>query len=180
MQIHEIKPKTKKETSKRIGRGGKRGTYSGRGIKGQRSRAGTHKAEPLIRRVIKRYPKLRGYNFNRKSPDKQIVGLSDIEKKFNTGETVSPKTLLEKGLVRGLKDKTSVVKILSNGEIKKSVIIENCLVSKSAQEKVEKAGGEIKKQTQNNKENKKKTKRKKAVKCNALRSNAGRQSIFNF
>jgi large subunit ribosomal protein L15 len=45
-----------------VGRGGKKGTYSGRGIKGQKSRAGK-RLEPIIRSIIKRYPKLRGYRF---------------------------------------------------------------------------------------------------------------------
>jgi len=40
MQLHQLKPKNKLKKAKRIGRGGKRGTYSGKGIKGQRSRAG--------------------------------------------------------------------------------------------------------------------------------------------
>lgn len=59
MQLHELQPKHKLKKQKRIGRGGKRGTYSGRGIKGQKSRAG-RKLKPAIREFIKRYPKLRG------------------------------------------------------------------------------------------------------------------------
>jgi large subunit ribosomal protein L15 len=62
MQLHEIKPTHKLKKRKRVGRGGKRGTYSGRGQKGQLSRAG-RKLKPLIREIIKRYPKLRGYKF---------------------------------------------------------------------------------------------------------------------
>lgn len=62
MQLHELRPKHKIKKGKRIGRGGKRGTYSGRGMKGQKSRAGT-RFEPIIRGLIKRYPKLRGYRF---------------------------------------------------------------------------------------------------------------------
>jgi large subunit ribosomal protein L15 len=64
MQLHEIKPIYKIKKKKRIGRGGKRGTYSGKGIKGQKSRAGT-RFEPIIRGLIKRYPKLRGYKFKK-------------------------------------------------------------------------------------------------------------------
>jgi large subunit ribosomal protein L15 len=62
MQLHEIKPTHKLKKRKRVSRGGKRGTYSGRGQKGQLSRAG-RKLKPLIREIIKRYPKLRGYKF---------------------------------------------------------------------------------------------------------------------
>lgn len=63
MQLHELKPIHKKKRSKRIGRGGKKGTYAGRGVKGQKSRAG-RRLKPLVRELIKRYPKLRGYRFS--------------------------------------------------------------------------------------------------------------------
>lgn len=56
MQIHQIKPKIRKEPKKRVGRGGKRGTYSGRGSKGQKARAG-HRIRPYLRDVIKKLPK---------------------------------------------------------------------------------------------------------------------------
>jgi large subunit ribosomal protein L15 len=62
MQLHELRPIHKPHKKKRIGRGGKKGTYSGKGIKGQKSRAG-RKFKPLIREIIKRYPKKRGYKF---------------------------------------------------------------------------------------------------------------------
>lgn len=66
MQLHELKPNHKLKKTKRVGRGGKRGTYSGHGIKGQKSRAG-RKMQPIIRNIIKRYPKLRGHKFKSKS-----------------------------------------------------------------------------------------------------------------
>ena len=59
MQLHELRPKTKNKPRKRIGRGGKRGTISGRGTKGQNARAG-RKKRPELRDIIKRIPKLRG------------------------------------------------------------------------------------------------------------------------
>jgi large subunit ribosomal protein L15 len=62
MQLHELKPRHKLKKKKRVGRGGKRGTYSGRGQKGQLARAG-RKLKPIVREIIKRYPKLRGYKF---------------------------------------------------------------------------------------------------------------------
>ncbi len=54
-----LQPNIKEKSKKRVGRGGKRGTYSGRGIKGQKSRAG-RKMRPAIRDLIQRTPKLRG------------------------------------------------------------------------------------------------------------------------
>lgn len=65
MQIHQLKPIHKIKKKKRVGRGGKRGTYSGRGLKGQKSRAG-RKMQPAIREFIKKFPKLRGYRFKSK------------------------------------------------------------------------------------------------------------------
>jgi len=59
MQLHEIQPIHKNKSKKRVGRGGKRGTYSGRGLKGQKSRAG-RKIRPAIRDLMQRTPKLRG------------------------------------------------------------------------------------------------------------------------
>ena len=60
MQLHQLKPTHKAKRAKRVGRGGKKGTYSGRGMKGQKSRSGA-RMQPIIRELIKRYPKLRGY-----------------------------------------------------------------------------------------------------------------------
>jgi large subunit ribosomal protein L15 len=70
MQLHELKPIHKSKKRKRVGRGGKRGTFAGRGQKGQRSRAG-RKMKPVVRELIKRYPKLRGYKFKSKIKNKK-------------------------------------------------------------------------------------------------------------
>ena len=59
MQLHQLKPDHSRVTEKRIGRGGKRGTYSGRGTKGQHARSG-HRIRPAERDFIQRLPKLRG------------------------------------------------------------------------------------------------------------------------
>jgi large subunit ribosomal protein L15 len=138
MQIHELKIK-KNKSRKRIGRGGKKGTYSGRGMKGQKSRSGA-KINPIFEggrsTLIEHLPKKRG--FTSMFPKNQVIGLSTLEKKFNTGDTVVPALLLQKGLIDNIKTK---VKILNNGEITKKLTIEKCLVSKSAKEKIEKAGG---------------------------------------
>lgn len=59
MQLHQIQPKNSIKKSRRVGRGGKRGTYSGAGIKGQKSRAGA-KIRPELRDLVKKIHKLRG------------------------------------------------------------------------------------------------------------------------
>ena len=69
MQLHQIQPLNKRKSKRRVGRGGKRGTYCGRGMKGQRARAGA-KVRPEIRDLIKKIPKIRGYRFKRKSRPK--------------------------------------------------------------------------------------------------------------
>ena len=143
MQLHQLKPIHKRKRKKRVGRGGKKGTYSGRGIKGQKARAGA-RFQPAIRELIKKYPKLRGYKFKSKSSKPAIVNIEILAKKFKEKEKITPEILLNKGLVRKIKGKTPRVKILGRGEIKKPLIIENCEVSVQAKEKIEKAGGAIK------------------------------------
>ncbi len=142
MQLHELKPIHKLKKPKRVGRGGKKGTYSGRGIKGQKSRSG-RKLKPIIRELIKRYPKLRGYKFKKIPKFNVEVSLDILEKKFNSGEKINPKILLERKIIRRIKGKVPKVKILGRGEITKPITIENCQLSKSAKEKIEKAGGKI-------------------------------------
>ena len=73
-----------------------------------------------------------------------VLNLEVLEKKFNAGEIVSPKILLEKGIIGKIKGRTTEVKILGKGKINKKLIVENCEVSKSAKEKIEKSGGAIK------------------------------------
>ncbi len=146
MQLHEIRPKHKSRKKKRIGRGGKRGCYSGRGIKGQKSRAG-RKFKPAIRELIKKYPKLRGYRF--KSIDKEqklrlaILSLETLDKNFSSGDTVSPQVLFQKKLIRKVRGKLPKVKILG-GKVEKSLNLEGCLFSEGAKSAVEKAGGAVK------------------------------------
>ena len=147
MQLHQLKPIHKKKKRKRIGRGGKRGTYAGRGLKGQRSRAG-RRMKPIIRDWIKRYPKLRGYKFKGLGSPRRpsVINLETLEKKFKSGEIVNPKILLEKKLIRRIKGRFPKVKILGRqnrapGKLTKKLIIEGCQVSKSAREEIEKAGG---------------------------------------
>jgi len=147
MQLHEIRPIHKPKKQKRIGRGGKRGTYSGRGIKGQKSRAG-RRLQPVIRELIKRYPKLRGYRFKSSSQSQKsktaTLNLEVLEKKFQPEEKISPEILLEKKIVRRIKGRMPRVKILGKGKLTKALTIENCSVSRSAKEKIEKAGRTVK------------------------------------
>ena len=144
MQIHTIKRSHKLKEKKRVGRGGKRGTYSGKGQKGQKSRAG-RKFKPAIRNLIKRYHKLRGYQNNPVNKKEfTIVNLGILENNFTKGEKVNPQTLLEKRIIEKKKGRVPNVKILGKGELTKKLIIENCYVSKSVEEKIKKLEGTIK------------------------------------
>jgi len=140
MQLHQIKPKTKKKNIKRIGRGGKRGGYSGRGIKGQKSRAG-RKIRPQWRDILKKLPKKRGYRSPSLKKKPAVVNLSDLEKNFKENEKVNPKSLLEKGIIKKSKGKTPEVKLLGDGQITKPLLVSRCQISKQAKEKIEKIGG---------------------------------------
>jgi len=146
MQLHELRPKHKLKKRKRVGRGGKRGAYSGRGLKGQKAHAG-RRLEPIIRRLIKRYPKLRGYRFKSKSQTSKsqtvILNVEILDKKFKAGEKITPEILLERKIIGKIKGRMPRVKILGNGEITKPLTVENCIVSKSAKEKIEKAKGQV-------------------------------------
>ncbi len=130
---------------KRIARGGKKGTTSGKGTKGQKSRAG-HKIRPAERDLIKKLPKLRGRGINQfKSISARdvIVNIRDLERAFSSGDKVSPKTLIEKGLIGKRGGKVPIVKILGMGTLTKKLIIKGCGVSASARVQIEKLTGEI-------------------------------------
>ena len=143
MQIHELKPKHKSRSKKRVGRGGKHGTYSGKGIKGQKSRAG-RKMVPIIRELIKRYPKLKGYRSFAVENNFTIVNLATLEKVSKDGEIINPENLIKNGVISRIKGKAPQVKILSTGKLTKKLIIENCKTSKTAKEAIEKVGGSVK------------------------------------
>lgn len=142
VQLHQIKPKTKKKFKKIIGRGGKRGTYSGRGIKGQKARAG-RKIRPAIRDVIKKIPKKRGYRFASFKKKPVTINLDILNKKFDHEEKITPQTLFEKGIIKKSKGLLPGVKLLGGGEITKKLLVDKCQISKSAKEKIEKAHGRI-------------------------------------
>jgi len=144
MQLHELQPKHKNRTKKRVGRGGRKGTTSGHGSKGQKSRAG-RKMVPIIRELIKKYPKLKGYRSFVMENEFAVVNLDVLEKRSNDGETINPENLLKKGLISRIGGKTPKVKILGAGKLTKKIVVENCKASKTAIAAIEKAGGNIKK-----------------------------------
>jgi large subunit ribosomal protein L15 len=129
-----------KRTKKRVGRGlGSKGTTAGRGQKGQSSRSGVGNLKRLgMRHTMLATPKLRGF----KSLAGKIlaVNVGDLEKTYLVNEVVSPKTLYKKGLIARAAHE---VKILASGELTHAVTVKNCIVSKAAAEKIEKAGGKI-------------------------------------
>jgi len=143
MLINQIKFKLKKK--KRIGRGGKKGNYSGRGIKGQKARAG-RRIRPALRDVILKLPQLRGKDFKSKSKIEYVVNLEDINEKFEEGEIVNVESLVKKNLIKIRKsDKNKFVKILGNGNLTKKLIFSSeLLFSNKAKEKILNSGSEIK------------------------------------
>lgn len=142
MQLHQIKRKNKNKSKKRIGRGGKRGSYSGKGIKGQKSRAG-RKLRPELRDIIKKIPKKRGYRFKSFARKPKTINLGLIEKHFESGQKVTPKFLLKKGLIEKRKGFLPDIKLLGAGILTKKLLVSECQISKSALEKVKKAGGNV-------------------------------------
>lgn len=142
MQLHEIRPSHKKKKIKRIGRGGKRGTYSGKGIKGQKARAG-RRFQPFVRQLVKKYHKVRGSRSRRSVQPYATVLLDALEKHCKAGEVITPQLLIERRIARRIEGKIPMVKILDRGTLTKAFIIESCLMSKGAKAKIEKAGGTV-------------------------------------
>lgn len=142
MQLHNLKKHSSHRAKKLIGRGGKRGTTSGRGTKGQKARAG-NKRRPEMRDIIKKLPKLRGYRFKPVNVKPMVVNLTVLDKAFKDGEIVNATNLLLKKLIKRERGQNPLVKILATGELTKKLKFENCLVSVSAKAKIEKAGGSI-------------------------------------
>lgn len=138
MQLHELSPKFKRRAEKRVGRGGKRGTYSGRGQKGQKARAG-HRIRPAERDTISRLPKLRGVkNPPKRRVQKTEITLTDLQ---NLGEETIGKEVLKKhGIIKSVLED---VKVLCTGSISRAVTLRGIAVSASAKKKIEAAGGSI-------------------------------------
>jgi len=139
MQIHELKTRYQNRRKKRVGRGGKRGTTSGKGQKGQKARAG-HRIRPADRDIISKLPKLRGVKNKSRKEIAIEINVSDLAKIAVSGK-VDKKVLLEKGIINRT---FQAVKVLSNGELKTAVVLEGIPVSAGAKAKIEKAGGSVK------------------------------------
>jgi len=145
MQLHDLAPapgSTKKR--KRVGRGNAsgHGTTSGRGDKGQKSRAGGGKGpgfeggqNPLAMRL----PKLPGFK-NRWRQEYEIVNVGRLEDLFSKGDVVDAESLTAKGVI---KSANLPVKVLGDGELKKALTIRVEKVSGTARTKVEAAGGTV-------------------------------------
>lgn len=145
MQFHNIQPTHENKRSQQVGRGGRRGKTSGKGTKGQNARAG-RKKRPELRDLIKKIPKLRGRGVNINTPMTDtpfVINLEVIEEAFLTGETVSPETLLKRGMVDMKNGQIPAIKILGDGELTKKLNFSKVAVSASAKVKIEKAGGKI-------------------------------------
>ena len=141
MRIHELKkPEGSTKAPKRVGRGQGtgQGTTAGRGMNGQNSRSGggvrlgfEGGQMPLYRRLPKR-----GFT-NKWAKEYAEVNIKDLNK-FDDGATVDAAALIEKGIVKKALDG---VKVLGNGELEKKLTVKAAKFSKSAAEKIEKAGG---------------------------------------
>jgi large subunit ribosomal protein L15 len=144
MQINTLKLKIKRKERKTIGRGGKKGTYCGKGNKGQKARSGA-KIDPLFEggrsTLIDHMKKKRG--FKAASYKKAIVKLENISKKFKNGDLVNANSLIKAGLVDKMEAENGI-KILGGSEIKAKLNIDKkILLSDSAKTAIEKAGGKI-------------------------------------
>jgi large subunit ribosomal protein L15 len=151
LNLSNLSPAQPREDRKRVGRGlgSGKGRYSGRGIKGQKSRAGSHKMSAGFEggqtKLFMRIGKLRGNTSADAMPIgpfrtyTQPINLRDLER-FDAGAEVTPETLVEKGLLKNTK---TDVKLLGDGELSKKLTIRVHAISASAREKVEAAGGTV-------------------------------------
>jgi large subunit ribosomal protein L15 len=152
LNLSNLQPAQPRKGRKRVGRGmgSGKGRFSGRGIKGQKSRAGSHAMRagfeggqmPLHMRMAK----LRGNTSKDAMPvgpfrtETQPVNVRDLEARFDAGEEVTPESLKAKGLIRSLKKD---VKLLGVGDLQKKLSISVHGASATAREKVEGAGGTL-------------------------------------
>ena len=142
MQIHDLKI-SKPKNKKRIGRGGKRGTYSGRGQKGQKSRAG-RKIKPAIMETILRLPKLRGIKNKPKKIKPYIVKIEDLIFKvqmLDFKDVINLTSLKQMNLVP--LNYKGEIKLIGSSEKILPLTIEKILISQKLKEKIIKAGGKI-------------------------------------
>src|SRR5438067_10297283 len=152
LNLSNLKPAQARKDRKRIGRGlgSGKGRYSGRGIKGQKSRSGSHKMRPGFEGgqnpIYMRLGKLRGQYSKDAMPvgphrtSTAPVNVAALEERFDAGAEVTPESLVEKGVLKNTK---TDVKILGNGELTKKLSVTAHAVSATAREKIEAAGGTI-------------------------------------
>lgn len=143
LSLHTIKKTIATEKKrKRIGRGNSSGTgtYSGKGLKGQKSRSGVTNLKRLgMKQVLLRTPKLRG--FRSLSAKKQNISLIDLNTNFKDGDKIDVKTLFEKKMINTPK---IGVKVLGNGELElKNLVFLGITATKSATAKIKKLGGKF-------------------------------------
>ena len=152
LNLSNLQPAQPRKSRKRVGRGlgSGKGRYSGRGLKGQKSRSGSHKMRagfeggqnPLYMRLGKqRGPYSRdAMPMGPHRTSTQPVNVAALEERFDAGAEVTPESLVEKGLIRNTRID---VKLLGQGDLKKKLSITVHAASASAREKVEAAGGSL-------------------------------------
>ena len=152
LNLSNLKPAQAQKARKRVGRGlgSGKGRYSGRGIKGQKSRAGSHYMRAGFEGgqmpSYMRMGKQRGATSKDAMPIGPFrtsilsVNVLDLEARFTSGAEVTPEALVEARLIRNLK---LDVKILGHGELKAKLVVSAHSFSKSAVEKIEAAGGSV-------------------------------------
>ncbi len=130
-----------KHRRKIVGRGESsgHGKTSTRGHKGQKARSGDGKMswfEGGQMSIVRRTPK-RGFSHAMFRTEYEIVNLSTLETKFDAGAEITKESLKKAGIIK----KNGLVKILAKGDIKKNFVVKADAFSKTAKEKIEKAGG---------------------------------------
>jgi large subunit ribosomal protein L15 len=130
------------------GQGSGHGTTAGKGNKGQKSRSGGKTyvgfeggQMPLYRRLAQR-----GFSNYPFKKEFKVVNIGEIEKRYETGETVTVTTLKEKEVIKG----SILVKILGGGKLTKKLDFQIDALSASAKEKIEKVGGTVADKTADN------------------------------
>ncbi len=133
-----------RHAAKRVGRGNGsgHGTFSGRGCKGQKARAGNNKMRPGFEGgqlpLIKRLPRKRGFtNIFRTEYAAVNAGALNI---FESGSEVTPETMLAAGIIKNL---NIPVKVLGDGDIDRALTVKAHKFSASAKAKIEAAGGKV-------------------------------------
>lgn len=142
MQAHEIRPTTPRKSRKRVGRGNASGdgTYSGRGMKGQKARSGGGVRpgfEGGQNPLIKGLPMMRGFT-NIFRTEYQVVNLDKLSALPDSVSEITPAVLAQHRLVRHA---NKPVKVLGGGEISRALSVTAKKFSASARAKIEAAGG---------------------------------------